>query len=153
MSKMQLIEMTRSLVDHGKHNTMELADEIVRVPASNYTDPEQFEREKECIFKRVPLMLGPSCELKEPGDYKAMDIMGIPVLLTRKRDGSVGAFLNMCSHRGNPVAQGSGNASRFVCGYHGWTFRNDGSLLGVASSADFGAVDKAELCLKKFPVL
>lgn len=153
MSKMQLIEMTRSLVDHGKHNTMELADEIVRVPASNYTDPEQFEREKERIFKRVPLMLGPSCELKEPGDYKAMDIMGIPVLLTRKRDGSVGAFLNMCSHRGNPVAQGSGNASRFVCGYHGWTFRNDGSLLGVASSADFGAVDKAELCLKKFPVL
>lgn len=153
MSKMQLIEMTRSLVNHGKHNTMELADEIVRIPASNYTDPDQFAREKERIFKRVPLMLGPSCEIKQPGDYKAMEIMGIPVLLTRKRDGSVGAFLNMCSHRGNPVAQGSGNASRFVCGYHGWTFRNDGSLLGVASSADFGAVDKAELCLKKFPVL
>ncbi|MEO1648886.1 MAG: aromatic ring-hydroxylating dioxygenase subunit alpha, partial [Pseudomonadota bacterium] len=88
------------------------------------------------------------------GDYKAMDICGVPLLLTRQRDGSVGAFLNMCSHRGNPVVEAgtTGNASRFTCGYHGWTFKNDGDLVGVASPQDFGAVDKASLCLKRFPV-
>ncbi len=153
MSKSQLIAMTRSLIDYGSRDSMELADDVVKVPAASYTDPELFEREKKRIFKRLPLMLAPSCELKEPGAYKAMEVMGIPVLLTRKKDGSVGAFLNMCSHRGNPVAQGSGSASRFVCGYHGWTFKNDGSLLGVASPGDFGAIDKAEHCLTKFPVL
>jgi carnitine monooxygenase subunit len=153
MSRSQLLEMSRSLIAHGKANTMELADAVVRIPAASYTDPDLFELEKEKIFKRIPLMMALSCELAEPGAYKTMEVMGIPVLLTRKRDGTIGAFLNMCSHRGNPVAQGSGNAMRFACGYHGWTFKNDGELIGVASPQDFGAVDKAELCLTKFPVL
>lgn len=153
MARNQLLEMTRSLIDHGRANTMELADQVVKIPAASYTDPALYELEKEKIFKRLPLMLAPSCELPDVGSFKAMDVLGIPVLLTRKKDGTIGAFLNMCSHRGNPVAQGSGNASRFICGYHGWTFRNDGDLVGVASPQDFGAVDKAELCLKKFPVL
>ncbi len=153
MAREELKEMLRSLVAHGEAGTMELADEVVRVPAAAYTDPELFEREKERIFRRLPLMMGPSCELPEPGCYKAMDVVGVPVLLTRQRDGAIAAFLNMCSHRGNPVASGSGKASRFTCGYHGWTFKNDGALIGVASSQDFGAVDKAALCLKRFPVL
>jgi len=153
MSREQLVAMTRSLVAHGEADTMELTDEVVRVPASAYTDPEQFEQEKRNIFRRLPLMVAPSCELPEPGDYKAMDICGVPLLLSRQKDGKVAAFLNMCSHRGNPLASGTGNASRFTCGYHGWTFKQDGDLLGVASPKDFGAIDKAAHCLKTFPVL
>lgn len=153
MSRAQLVEMTRSLIEHAQAGTIAQTEDMLRVPASSYTDPELFEREKKQIFRRLPLMLAPSCELKQPGAYKAMDVAGVPVLLTRKKDGTVGAFLNMCSHRGNPVAQGSGSASRFVCGYHGWTFANDGKLLGVASPQDFGVIDKAEHCLKSFPVL
>ncbi len=152
MSREKLVTMTRNLIDHGAADTMEYADEVVSVPASTYTDPDLFELEKRNIFRRLPLMVAPSCELPEPGDYKAMDICGVPLLLTRQRDGSVAAFLNMCSHRGNPVVpDGTGNASRFTCGYHGWTFKNDGDLVGVASAKDFGAVDKAALCLKRFP--
>jgi phenylpropionate dioxygenase-like ring-hydroxylating dioxygenase large terminal subunit len=153
MTLQALYEMTRSLIAHGEAGTMELAEEVVKIPASSYTDPELFEQEKARIFKRLPLMLAPSCELPEPGCYKAMDVVGVPVLLVRQRDGSMAAFLNMCSHRGNPVAVGSGKANRFMCGYHGWTFKADGSLMGVASPADFGVVDKASLCLKRFPVL
>lgn len=153
MPRDQLISMTRNLIAHGAADTMEYADDIVRVPASTYTDPDLYELEKRNVFRRLPLMVAPSCELPEPGDYKAMDICGVPLLLTRQRDGTVSAFLNMCSHRGNPVvAEGTtGNASRFTCGYHGWTFKNDGDLVGVASAKDFGAVDKASLCLKRFP--
>ena len=153
MSREQLVAMTRSLVAHGEADTMELADEVVRVPASSYTDPDRFEAEKRAIFRRLPLMVAPSCELPEPGDYKAMDICGVPLLLSRQKDGQIAAFLNMCTHRGNPLAEGTGNASRFTCGYHGWTFRQDGDLLGVASPKDFGAIDKAAHCLKRFPVL
>lgn len=153
MSQEHLREMVRSLVDHGRQGSMELADNVVRIPASTYTDPELFEREKARIFKRLPLMLAPSCELPNPGDYKAMDVLGMPVLLSRQKDGEVVAFVNMCTHRGNPLAQGTGNASRFMCGYHGWTFKGDGSLIGVASPQDFGAIDKAAHCLKRYPVL
>lgn len=151
MTQHKLIEMTRSLVAHGEADTMEYADEVVRIPVSSYTDPQLFEREKKQIFKRLPLMVAPSCELPEPGDYKAMDICGVPLLLTRQKDGTVAAFLNMCTHRGNPIAEGTGNASRFLCGYHGWTFKNNGDLLGVASPQDFGKIDKAAHCLTRFP--
>lgn len=153
MPRRKLNEMTSSLIAHAQAGTLAKADSVMAVPASAYTDPVSFEQEKAKLFRRLPLMLAPGCELPEPGSYKAMTVAGVPVLLTRQKDGSVGAFLNMCSHRGNPVAQGEGKASRFVCGYHGWTFRNDGALLGVASADDFGAVDKAALCLKRFPLL
>jgi phenylpropionate dioxygenase-like ring-hydroxylating dioxygenase large terminal subunit len=153
MARDELIAMTRSLVAHGVAGTMELADAVLRVPAATYTDPERFEAEKARIFRRLPLMLAPTCELPEPGAYKAMEVAGVPVLLVRQRDGSVAAFRNMCTHRGNPVAHGTGKASRFVCGYHGWTYGSDGALLGVASPQDFGQVDKATLCLKRFPSL
>ncbi|MEM6681875.1 MAG: aromatic ring-hydroxylating dioxygenase subunit alpha [Pseudomonadota bacterium] len=153
MTKHVLIEQMRDLIEHGKANTMRHADEVIRVPAASYTDPENFEREKKQVFRRLPLMLAPSCELPEPGSYKTMEVADVPVLLTRKKDGSVGAYLNSCTHRGNPVAQGSGKASRFVCGYHGWTFRNDGALLGVGYGRDFGDINKAENCLYSFPVL
>lgn len=153
MSRQALLEMTRSLIAHGEAGTIEHADAVREVPASSYTDPALFELEKDMIFKRLPLMLAPSCELPNPGDFKAMTVVGVPVLLTRQKDGSIAALLNMCAHRGNPVASGSGNASRFACSYHGWTYKSDGALLGVASPNDFGSIDKAAHCLKQFPVL
>ncbi|MEL6877478.1 MAG: aromatic ring-hydroxylating dioxygenase subunit alpha, partial [Pseudomonadota bacterium] len=133
-------------------DTMELADDVVRVPASAYTDPDLFELEKRKIFRRLPLMVAPSCEIPEPGDFKAMDICGVPLFLSRQKDGEVIAFLNMCTHRGNPIVSGTGNAARFTCGYHGWTFKQDGDLIGVASPKDFGAIDKSAHCLKRFQV-
>jgi phenylpropionate dioxygenase-like ring-hydroxylating dioxygenase large terminal subunit len=152
MSRQELVDMTRSLIAHGEADTMELADEVTRVPASAYTDPELFEAEKNQIFRRLPLMVAPSCELPEPGDFKAMDICGVPVFLSRQKDGEVIAFLNMCSHRGNPIVAGTGNAARFTCGYHGWTFKQNGDLIGVASPQDFGEIDKSAHCLTRFPV-
>jgi phenylpropionate dioxygenase-like ring-hydroxylating dioxygenase large terminal subunit len=152
MVRDELISMTRSLVDHGAAGTIEQAGEVLRVPVAAYTDAARFALERQRIFRRLPLMLAPSCELPEPGCYKAMDVVGVPVLLTRQKDGSVLAFLNMCSHRGNPIVAGRGKAGRFTCGYHGWTFGADGALLAVAAPQDFGVVDKAALCLKRFPV-
>jgi phenylpropionate dioxygenase-like ring-hydroxylating dioxygenase large terminal subunit len=152
MSRQELVDMTRSLIAHGEADTMELADEVTRVPASAYTDPELFEAEKNQIFRRLPLMVAPSCELPEPGDFKAMDICGVPLFLSRQKTGEVIAFLNMCSHRGNPIVAGTGNAARFTCGYHGWTFKQNGDLIGVASPQDFGEIDKSAHCLTRFPV-
>jgi phenylpropionate dioxygenase-like ring-hydroxylating dioxygenase large terminal subunit len=52
-----------------------------------------------------------------------------PVILTRDGQGRLHALLNMCRHRGNRVVRcDDGNAKRFMCTYHGWTYRNDGAL-------------------------
>src|SRR5262249_13176708 len=116
-----------------------------------YFDPGRFKREVDLIFKRLPLMLAPSAELPNPGDYKTMEVAGIPVLLARGDDGVLRGFLNSCSHRGTNVAtQPSGNAKRFICPYHGWTFAQSGALIGVAPPSEFGEVDKS--CLNLTPL-
>ena len=53
-----------------------------------------------------------------------------PILLVRRGDGTLGAFLNVCRHRGARVAEGCGAGSRgFSCPYHGWCYGLDGSLM------------------------
>ncbi len=141
-----------ALLRHTAQGTFPLAPEVMVLPADRYTSPERFEAEKRAVFRRVPLVLGASCEIPKPGDYKTLEVAGIPVLLVRDRQGQAHALLNACTHRGAAVASGCGSAARFTCPYHGWTFAQDGALIGVASAADFGAVDKAMLAMKRFPV-
>ena len=67
--------------------TTDQASDIMRVPVADYLDEGRFNREIERIFKRLPLMLALTIELPKPNDYKAMDVMGKPVLITRGKDG------------------------------------------------------------------
>lgn len=129
-----------------------LTSAVKRVPARSYTDPDQWKAEMELVFRRLPLMLAFTAELPKPGDYKAMEVVGLPVLINRDKTGAVRAFLNVCPHRGAPVAsEGHGNCPRFTCKYHGWTFGQDGRLIGVSEASKFGAVDKTELGLRELP--
>ncbi len=141
-----------TLLRHTAEDTFPLAPGVMELQADHYTSPERFADEKARVFRRVPLVLAASCEIPKAGDYKTLDVAGIPVLLVRDRQGKAHALLNACTHRGAAVASGCGTAARFTCPYHGWTFAQDGALLGVASSADFGAIDKARLAMKRFPV-
>lgn len=153
MQNPELARIIRHSVKHAHDNTFEQVDEVLKVPAKNYTDEGRFKQEVDRIFKRLPLMLAPSCELPNPGDYKTMEVAGIPVLLTRGQDGVVRSFINSCTHRGTNVAtEPTGNAKRFVCPYHGWTFGQKGELMAVAASGDFGQVDKSCLNLTPLPV-
>ena len=72
MSRKQLEEMASINRQHAKNGTIELANKIVQIPASQYYDRTRLLAEIEKIFKRLPLVLGISKELKNPGDYKAL---------------------------------------------------------------------------------
>ncbi|HEV7470263.1 MAG TPA: Rieske 2Fe-2S domain-containing protein [Pseudonocardia sp.] len=110
-------------------------DDLVRhdrVRGSVYTDPEVFELEMEQIFRRGWVYVGHESEIPEPGDYVTRRIGGQPVIFTRGKDGDVRVLMNRCAHRGNRLCNAeSGNSTTFRCPYHGWTFNNDGSLVGV----------------------
>ena len=59
--------------------------------------------------------------------------------MTRDRDGELHLLLNRCAHRGNQVCDDAkGNAAAFRCPYHGWTFRNDGKLVGFPFFKGYG---------------
>ena len=154
MSRAQLIEIIRNDLAHGKSGTQDQADAIVRVPVENYYDRDRWESEMALIFRRLPLLLAAAAELPNPGDYKAMEAVGVQVLITRARSGEVRAFVNMCSHRGARLTEeGCGNAHRFTCPYHAWTYSPEGDLVAVYSEEQFGEIDKSEHGLTPLPCL
>ena len=154
MSRERLVEMARRVVEHHRSGQMPLADSITTLPARNYYDPDRWTQELEMIFRRLPLVVALTAELREPNAYKALDVVGMPVLLTRLDDGSVRAFVNMCSHRGSIlVDEGVGTSRRFTCPYHAWIYNPSGDLVGMFKQADFGAVDMSCNGLTQLPVI
>ncbi len=132
--------------------TTDQASDVLRVPVANYLSQERWDQEIARIFKRLPLMLALTIELPKANDYKAMDVMGTPVLITRGKDGKARAFLNVCKHRAMHLAkEGTGNCSRFACQYHGWTYSNEGQLIGIAEASTFGEVDRSTLNMTELP--
>jgi phenylpropionate dioxygenase-like ring-hydroxylating dioxygenase large terminal subunit len=140
------------MLEYVETGTTDSAEAPMEVPASAYTDISWFNQEMAEIFLKMPLLAALTAEMPNPGDYKSMDLMGKPVLITRKTDGSVDAMLNVCTHRAMILTpEGHGNKKRFSCPYHAWTFGNDGKLIGVSEPAKFGAICKEDKGLKKLP--
>ena len=151
MSREKLVELARSHLHHAKNGTVPLADDVAKVPVENYFDPDRWEAEMEKIFSRVPLVLGFSAELKKSGDYKAMEVCGVPLILVRSKDGIVRGFVNMCSHRGAQlVDNGCGKARSFACPYHAWVYNLTGDLVAILDEKEFGEVDVS--CLGLTPL-
>ena len=142
-------DLTRRVFGLWQDNTTDLAPDVMRQSVDAYLDQERFEYEVERIFKHLPLALALSSELPAPDTYKAMDVMGVPVLLTRGADGAARAFLNVCRHRGSPLCEAgsAGSAQRLSCPYHAWSYDTSGDLVGMFGAHTFGDVDRDHLSL------
>lgn len=113
-----------------------------------YASKEIYCREVEVFFMRDWLYVGRVEELANPGDYMTMRIADEPVVIARDKNGKLGAFYNMCVHRGVEVAYGSGNANSFKCPYHGWVYDLDGQLTGAAYMKESTGFDLKNCRLK-----
>lgn len=103
-----------------------------RIPARIFNAREVYELERERLFSRAWMFLGHESEIPSPGDYVLRQIADNSIILVRDERGRLRAHLNMCRHRGNQVCKAEmGNASHFRCSYHGWTYKNNGDLVGV----------------------
>jgi phenylpropionate dioxygenase-like ring-hydroxylating dioxygenase large terminal subunit len=151
--RQQLIRMARENIEMVKSDQLRLVDDVLQVPAHHYYDEERWRGEIDHVFRRLPLMLALGCELKHPGDYKTLEVCGVPVLLVRDESLEVRAYINSCSHRGAVVVtERSGNKRRFSCPYHAWTFNHDGDLVAILSEHEFGEIDKSCRGLTPLPV-
>jgi nitrite reductase/ring-hydroxylating ferredoxin subunit len=151
-TKIQYSRMAGRLLDHVINGTTDWAASTMEVPSTDYTDEALWQLEMDRIFKTLPILVGVSQEIPEPGDFKTLEILGIPLLITRQKDGSARVLMNVCTHRGMTLtSQPCGNQKMFSCPYHGWTFKSDGSLRAIADAPKFGEVCEGSRDLVQFP--
>lgn len=152
MRRSEYIDLAARLLTHVENGTTDSAEDVRFIPVQNYVDTVRWQREMDLIFKRLPLLLAFTCEMREPGDYKSVEVVGVPVLLVRGHDGDVRAFIGVCSHRGTVLTEeGKGRCEHFTCPYHGWTYNDRGALIGIAGRRKFGDIDTALRGLRELP--
>lgn len=61
----------------------------------------------------------------------ARTVLGEPVALYRRRDGTPAALADRCCHRGLPLSLGRVAGDALECGYHGFAFDGSGICIGV----------------------
>jgi carnitine monooxygenase subunit len=142
--KQFLTQIAERLLKHQDAGTTGSAPEPYRLNNRVYTDPELFARERETLFKHNPMLVCFSIDLPEPGSFFTFDDLGVPVLLTRDRNGKVNAFLNACAHRGARLKSGCGKAAALTCPYHAWSYDLQGQLIGVYKEETFGRVERSQ---------
>jgi phenylpropionate dioxygenase-like ring-hydroxylating dioxygenase large terminal subunit len=134
-------EVAARVLGHVRDGTTDRSNEVWREPVANYRSEARLHREIATVLRKTPTPFCPSAALPEKGSYVAREAAGTPLLVVRGDDGRVRAFRNACRHRGTPLADGSGCATVFVCPYHAWTYRLDGSLKSIPHADGFPTLD------------
>lgn len=125
-------------------------DDVGRVSRKIYSDPELHAEELDTIFRATWQYVGHESQVRQSGDYITSYLGDDPVIVARTRDNEIKVHLNSCTHRGMRVCRADrGSTQFFRCTYHGWTFANDGRLVGVPKSKEgyLGRLDKSRLGL------
>jgi phenylpropionate dioxygenase-like ring-hydroxylating dioxygenase large terminal subunit len=81
--------IAQQLPEHAKSRTTDSNGAVKAVPVAHYRDRSRWLTEVKKVFKEMPVLVALSCELKNAADYKAVEIVGVPLLIIRGEDGSV----------------------------------------------------------------
>ena len=104
-----------------------------RIPFLTYTSDALYRRELERFFYQGHwCYVGLEAEVPLPGDFKRTVVGERSVIMVRAKDGRIHVVENVCAHRGMRFCrERHGNRTHFVCPYHQWSYKLDGSLMGV----------------------
>jgi phenylpropionate dioxygenase-like ring-hydroxylating dioxygenase large terminal subunit len=118
-----------------------------------YHDPAIYQKELKAIFERSWYMIGRVEDIPSAGDFFVYELPTFrdSILVCRDKSGSINAFHNVCTHRGNVVEHRTSGkcAGRFVCRFHGWSYGLDGRLAAVRDAEGFFDLDKDQLSLER----
>lgn len=94
-----------------------------------YLDPAVFEEDVKRVYSRHWVLVDHLSRIPNRGDYFLVNLAGEEIIVVRESEDKVNAFYNVCRHRGARVCEKqSGRRNLFVCPYHAWSFKLDGSL-------------------------
>lgn len=99
------------------------------LPNEHYISAEMFAEEKRSVIFANWSGVGFGKDIPSPGDAKPLDFLGMPIVLVRDRDGSIGVFQNTCRHRGMILIDKPQNIRGAIrCPYHSWCYSLNGAL-------------------------
>lgn len=108
------------------------------LPNACYTDSALFDFERDQVMARNWVALAFADNLPD-NSVKPLDFMGIPILLTRSKQGRIRVFHNVCSHRGMRLVSESRQINGLItCPYHAWTYSIEGNLVATPNIGGAG---------------
>ena len=122
------------------------------LPIDPYVSEEYARLERERMWPNVWLFAAREDEMPDPGDSVVFDVNDRSFLLVRQRDLSVRAFYNSCLHRGRKLRTKPGNSTQLICPFHGFAWRNDGTLKDIPCRWDFSHLDDKDMTLPQVRV-
>ena len=122
------------------------------LPPRAYTSSDIFAEEISRIFYCDWICVARASQLPDPGDYLCVDLVDQPIVITRDSQGALRAMSRICLHRAMPLVADQGNAGRFVCPYHNWTYELDGRLRSAPMMEGAAGFDPAECRLPQLAV-
>lgn len=125
----------------------------LRLPAEHYCAESQAELERQRIFSRAPVCVGPSNVIRHQGDYVITSLNGKSVIVIRDASGQARAFLNSCRHRGAPLlSESKGHVRHLICPYHHWCYDTQGTLASAGKSDCYQSLSAEESGLISLPI-
>ncbi|MGI4829942.1 MAG: Rieske 2Fe-2S domain-containing protein [Janthinobacterium lividum] len=89
----------------------------------------------------------------KPKETAVTTLLGIPMLLGRKNDGSLFALRDLCPHRGIPLSAGWFDGETVMCKYHGWRFEPcSGRCEEIPSLTSHDHLEPTRIYANAFPV-
>jgi phenylpropionate dioxygenase-like ring-hydroxylating dioxygenase large terminal subunit len=87
------------------------------------------------------------------GETAVTMLLGIPMLVGRKGDGSLFALRDLCPHRGIPLSAGWFDGETVQCKYHGWRFEPcSGRCEEIPSLTSHDDLAPSKIYANSFPV-
>ncbi|SHH23486.1 aromatic ring-hydroxylating oxygenase subunit alpha [Marivita hallyeonensis] len=116
------------------------------LPNAHYTDPTQFDEERDALFGAGWAGLAVASDVPSPGDAVPITFVGIPLLLIRGRDDVVRVFQNICRHRGMILVEAPRKIEGAIrCPYHSWCYSTQGKLVATPHVGGPGQNAHAEM--------
>ncbi len=120
------------------------------LPPLCYHDEAWLERERAQIFGRGWVAVGRADRWPEAGDYAALDLAGVPLVVMRDNAGRLRAWANSCRHRGMKLLSGEGRCKVVACPFHAWTYDLNGALISAPRMETSSGFDPADFGLTAF---
>ena len=104
------------------------------LPREAYVDDSYFRQEAQAVLRSGWMCVAHVSQLPAPGAYRAVDLLGEPMVVVRDEANTVRVLSRVCPHRGTDILHEcfntprEGQAKRLVCPYHAWSFSFDGKL-------------------------